>query len=117
MNNSTRTQTIIILVQCIKLPDILSAPSFPESFGNQFFHHSYPQVKNLKSAPYPSLVQNILTLKAKLFLPGIEDKQKECLLCFHDLWGKEAKSVYKFKESSAGRVASTTDSDCLQNTL
>ena len=69
-------------------------------------------------APCPSLVRNIWTYQAKtFFLQGIEDKLKECLLCFHGLCSKDAKSVYKFKESTTSRVASTTDSDCFQNTL
>jgi len=37
----------IMLVKYFKLPDILEAPSFPKSFGNQSFHHSYSQVKNM----------------------------------------------------------------------
>ena len=39
------------------------------------------------------------------------------LLSFHDLCGKKTKSIYEVKERTPGWVSSTTDSDCLQNTL
>lgn len=47
-------------------------------------------------------------------LPKLQLKLKEgYLLPFQNLCCKKAKSVYEFKEWSASRVASTTNSDCL----
>ena len=39
------------------------------------------------------------------------------LLSFHDLCGKKTKSIYEVKERTPSWVSSTTDSDCLHNTL